>query len=52
MIRSFPLPLAADPTRRLPSSRRIRLFAMWLIGMIYFGSLFRTGYYLIKAALA
>ena len=37
---------------RTPVAARVRLSAIWVLGMVYLGSLFRTGYYLVKAALA
>ena len=48
----MPLALPAKLNRRPFRPRNIPLYAMELFGLIYLGSLFRTGFYLIKAALA
>lgn len=52
MREAFPLALPANANRRPFRPSKVSLYAMGLIGLIYFGSLVRTGYYLIKAALA
>lgn len=49
--KAFPLALPANANRRPFRPRKVSLYAMGLIGLIYLGSLVRTGYYLIKAAL-
>ena len=46
-----PLALLANTNRFPFRPSKVSLYAMGMIGLIYFGSLFRTGYYLIKAAL-
>ncbi len=52
MREAFPLALPANANRRPFRPSKLSLYAMGLIGMIYLGSLVRTGYYLIKAALS
>ena len=45
-----PLALPANTNRCPFRPSKVSLYAMGMIGMIYFGSLVRSGYYLIKAA--
>ena len=51
MREACPLALLANTNRFPFRPSKVSLYAMGMIGLIYFGSLFRTGYYLIKAAL-